>query len=329
MVVENHQNPRVLVEEIRSLIRVYEDGHVERPQIIPRVMSTLPLAYEVTCMDQVIDKLTNIWARFYVPKRMKKVPLLVYFHGGGFCIGSAAWSCYHEFLAHLASEVGCVIMSVDYRLAPENPLPAAYEDGYKALTWVKQAALSGSNKWLKQCDMSNVYLAGDSAGGNIAHNVAFRLCINREHLKPLIYKGNILIQPFFGGESRTGSETLMVQPSRSALNLTASDTYWRLSLPKGANRDHPWCNPMVNMSTKLEKITYLPTMVCISELDILKDRNMEFCRVLGNSGIQVDHVLYKGVGHAFQILDKSPLSQMQTHAMVSHIKVFINKRNHI
>ncbi|KAI3731620.1 hypothetical protein L1987_62809 [Smallanthus sonchifolius] len=120
----------------------------------------------------------------------------------------------------------------------------------------------------------------------------------------------------------------MVQPPGSALNLVASDAYWRLSLPKGANRDHPWCNPMANRSIMLERMTYLPTMVCVSELDILKDRNMDFCRVLGNSGIEVDHVVYKGVGHAFQILDKSPLSQMQTQEMISHIKAFINKRNH-
>ncbi|KAK9074486.1 hypothetical protein SSX86_007084 [Deinandra increscens subsp. villosa] len=325
-VTKNHQKPKVLVEEIRGLIRVYKDGHVERPQVIPCVMCTLPFNLGVTCMDQVIDKLTNTWARFYVPKQDEKVPLLVYFHGGGFCVGSAAWSCYHEFLALLASEVGCVIMSVDYRLAPENPLPAAYEDGQKALMWLKQQALSGSNHWcLKQCDFSKVYLAGDSAGGNIAHNVTLSLGANLSHLKPLTFKGNILIQPFFGGETRTSSETLMAQQPRSTLNLIASDTYWRLSLPKGANRDHPWCNPMTKGSVELGKTAYLPTMVCVSELDILKDRNMEFCRVLGNSGIEVDHVVYKGVGHAFQILDKSPLSQMQTQEMVSHIKAFINK----
>ncbi|KAJ0669471.1 putative carboxylesterase [Helianthus annuus] len=329
IVTKNPQNPRILVEEIGGLIRVYKDGHVERPQIVPRVKCTLPLEYGVACMDQIIDEFINIWARFYVPKHNEKVPLLVYFHGGGFCVGSAAWSCYHEFLALLAREVRCVIMSVDYRLAPENPLPAAYEDGQKALMWVKQQALNVSNKWwLKQCDFSNVYLVGDSAGGNIAHNVALRLCANWAHLKPLIFKGNILIQPFFGGESRTGSETLMVQPLGSTLNLKTSDTYWRLSLPKGANRDHPWCNAMTNRSNKLDRMTYLPTMVCVSELDILKDRNMEFCRVLRNSGIEVDHVVYKGVGHAFQILDKSPPSQMQTQEMISHIKAFINKRNH-
>nr|XP_043627212.1 probable carboxylesterase 6 [Erigeron canadensis] len=322
-----HQNSRVLVEEIAGLIKVYKDGHVERPQVVPRVTCTLPLEFGVSCKDMVIDKITNVWARFYVPKCDRKLPLLAYFHGGGFCVGSAAWSCYHEFLALLASKVGCVIMSVDYRLAPENPLPAAYEDGQRALIWVKQQALNGSNKFLKQCDFSNVFIAGDSAGGNIAHHVTLRLCANRAQIKPLTIKGNILIQPFMGGESRTSSETLLVQPRGSALNLVTSDTYWRLSLPKGANRDHPWCNLGAKRSIKFDKTTYLPTMVCVSELDILKDRNMEFSGVLRNSGIEVEHVVYKGVGHAFHILDKSQVSQKQTQEMISHIKTFIIKRN--
>ncbi|KVH97579.1 Alpha/beta hydrolase fold-3 [Cynara cardunculus var. scolymus] len=318
------QNPRVVVEEIGGLIRVYKDGHVERPHIVPRVMCTLPPELGVTCRDLVIDKFTKVWARFYVPKRNEKLPLLVYFHGGGFCVGSAAWSCYHEFLAILATKVGCVIMSVDYRLAPENPLPAAYEDGQKALMWLKQQALSASsNKWWLNhyCDFSSVFLGGDSAGGNIAHNVTLRLGADWAQLKPLILKGNILIQPFFGGEARMSSEKFMVQPPGSALNLEASDTYWRLSLPKGANRDHEWCNPGAKRSMKWERMRY---MVCVSEMDILKDRNMEFGGLLRNIGIEVEDVVYKGVGHAFQILDKSQVSQVRTQEMIADIKAFIN-----
>ncbi|TXG57809.1 hypothetical protein EZV62_015638 [Acer yangbiense] len=97
---------------------------------------------------------------------------------------------------------GCVIMSINYRLAPETRLPGAYED------------------------------AGDSAGGNIAYNVTTRLV--GSNYKPLCVKGTIFIQPFFGGEARTGSEKqygTQQQMPNSALTLSASDTYWRLSLP--------------------------------------------------------------------------------------------------
>lgn len=324
---KTHQHGAV-VEEIDGLIRVYKDGHVERFQIVPCVTSALAPDLDVTSRDMVIDTFTNIWARFYVPKCHGKLPLVVYFHGGGFCVGSASWSCYHEFLAKLAAKSSCIIMSVNYRLAPENPLPAAYDDGFKALMWVKQEALCGAANelWSKQCNFSSIFLAGDSAGANIAHNVGIRLgSCQAMALKPLTIKGTILIQPFFGGEGRTHSEKYTVQPPRSALSLAASDTYWRLSLPPGANRDHPLCNPLAKASTKLEELRIFPTMVFIAEMDILKDRNLEFCAALATAGKKVDYVVYKGVGHAFHILNKSQLSQTQTHGLISHINAFITR----
>lgn len=326
---DTHTSGGAVIEEIKGLIRVYKDGVVERPQIVPCVTTALSMELGVTSRDVVIDRFTNIWARFYVPTMYhgNKLPLLVYFHGGGFCVGSAAWSCYHEFLAKLSAKSGCLIMSLNYRLAPENPLPAAYEDGLKALIWLKQQALNGDSEWWSRlCDFSKIFLAGDSAGANIAHNVATRLgSMEAMALKPLSLKGNILIQPFFGGEVRTHSENFMVQPPRSVLSLAASDTYWRLALPDGSNRDNPWCNPLSKGSIKLEEIRLLPSMVCISEMDILKDRNLEFCTALSRAGKRVEYVMYKGVGHAFQVLCRSQLSQTRTLEMVAHIKAFISR----
>ncbi|XP_023542364.1 probable carboxylesterase 6 [Cucurbita pepo subsp. pepo] len=321
----------VLVEEIEGLIRVYGNGYVERAQIVPCVSNALPPELDVTSWDVVVNKLSNIWARFYIPKQCQgKLPLLVYFHGGGFCVGSAAWSCYHEFLAKVSAKAECIIMSVNYRLAPENPLPAPYEDGLKAISWLKQVALNGGkqNWWSRYCDFTRIYLGGDSAGGNIAFNVAARLggkttASGAVVLKPLVIRGNILIQPFFGGESRTKSEKFLVQPPRSALTMAVSDTYWRLALPSGANRDHPWCNPSAKGLFKVENLRVLPSLVCISELDILKDRNLEFCSALHREGKLINYVVHEGVGHAFQVLNKSQLSQTRTLEMIGHIKAFL------
>ncbi|RVW44850.1 hypothetical protein VitviT2T_021915 [Vitis vinifera] len=320
----------VVVEKVEGLIRVYNDGHVERPAIVPNVPCTVALELGVTVKDVVIEKYSNLWARFYVPScPAGKLPLLVYFHGGGFCVGSAAWNCYHGFLADLASKAGCLIMSVNYRLAPENRLPAAYEDGFNAVMWVKNQALNGAGEqkwWLSRCNLSSLFLTGDSAGANIAYNVATRLgSSDTTFLKPLSLKGTILIQPFFGGEARTGSENHSTQPPNSALTLSASDTYWRLSLPLGANRDHPCCNPLANGSTKLRTLQLPPTMVCISDTDILKDRNLQFCTAMANAGKRLETVIYKGVGHAFQVLQNSDLSQPRTKEMISHIRAFITQ----
>ncbi|KAL7001206.1 hypothetical protein U1Q18_002359 [Sarracenia purpurea var. burkii] len=328
-----HQQHGAVVEEIDGLIRVYTDGHVERTQIVPCVSTSLAPELGVISRDVVIEKLTNIWARFYVPKRHGDLPLMVYFHGGGFCVGSAAWSCYHEFLAMLAAKAGCSIISVNYRLAPENPLPAAYDDGFRAVMWVKQQALCGGDAtnewWSKRCDFSRIFLAGDSAGANIAYNVAIRVgSFQAVALKPLSFKGTILIQPFFGGEVRTHSEKhTAAELTRSVLTVAAADTYWRLSLPPGSNRDHPWCNPLAAKGAgKLEEMKIFPAMVCVGEMDILKDRNLEFCSWLGGGGAgkKVQCAVYKGVEHAFQVLNKSQLAQTQTKEMISHVKAFIS-----
>ncbi|KAK7350388.1 hypothetical protein VNO77_08966 [Canavalia gladiata] len=325
-----HHQHQIITEEIQGLIRVHRDGHVERPPIVPNVSCAVASERSsgVTARDVVINNETNLWARIYVPLASQtKLPLLVYFHGGGFCVGSAAWSCYHEFLANLASKANCVIVSINYHLAPENRLPAAYEDGFNALMWVKREAMNGScvqKWWLSHCNLSCLFLAGDSAGANIAYNVATR-SVSSSCLSPLLFKGVILIQPFFGGEERTTSEKHSLQPSNSALTLSVSDTYWRLALPLDATRDHPYCNPLAHANTKLRDLRLPPIMVCVSEMDILRDRNLEFSNTLAKAGKRVQTIVYKGVGHAFQVLHNYQFSHSRTQEMVSHISTFVNQ----
>ncbi|CAH8257504.1 unnamed protein product [Arabidopsis lyrata] len=308
-----------VVDEVEGLIKVYKDGHVERSQLVPCVGPSLPLELGVACSDVVIDKLNNVWARLYVPMMTttkssvsKLLPLIVYFHGGGFCVGSTSWSCYHEFLARLSSRSRCMVMSVDYRLAPENPLPAAYEDGVNAILWLNKAR--NDNLWTKLCDFGRIFLAGDSAGGNIADQVAARLASTED--LTLKIEGTILIQPFYGGEERTESEKRVGNNKSSVLTLEGSDAWWRLSLPRGADREHPYCKPV-----KIKSSTVIRTLVCVAEMDLLMDRNMEMCD--GNEEV-IKRVVHKGVGHAFHILGKSQLAHTTTLEMLCHIDAFIH-----
>ncbi|GJN30941.1 hypothetical protein PR202_gb19289 [Eleusine coracana subsp. coracana] len=332
-----------VVEEIHGLIRVYKDGHVERLPAIPDVPATWGSTAQgsgvAVARDVVVDRATGVWARLYAPTTTTTatggsgVPVVVYFHGGGFCVGSAAWSCYHEFLAHLAARAGCAVVSVDYRLAPEHRLPAAFDDGLAALRWLRhQASTTAADElawWRARCRFDRVFLAGDSAGANIAFHVAARL--GQGYLGPmgpLAVRGAVLIQPFFGGEARTASEKTMAQPPRSALTLPTSDCYWRLALPStagGATRDHPWCNPV--SSARLETLPLPPLLVCVAETDILRDRNLDLCRALRKAGKAVEQAVYGGVGHAFQVLHNSHLSQPRTQEMLAHIRAFVTARS--
>ncbi|CAL9094469.1 unnamed protein product [Musa acuminata var. zebrina] len=323
-----------VIEEIQGLIKVCKDGHVERLPAVVDVPCTWAPEPDVASKDVAVGH-GGLWARLYVPRvQTQKLPLLVYFHGGGFCVGSAAWRCYHEFLARVASQAPCVVLSVNYRLAPEHRLPAAYEDGLAAVRWVRQQmnhrAADEPGWWLAHCDFARVFLGGDSAGAAIAYNVAAQLgsfgVPESALLKPACLRGMVLIQPFFGGVARTSSEKNLVQSSRSALGLTTSDCYWRLALPPGADRDHPWCNPLAKGSPKLEDLRLPPALVCISELDILRDRNMEFCKAMRSAGKSVEQATYAGVGHAFQVLHNYHMSHARTTEMLTHIRAFIYSR---
>jgi acetyl esterase/lipase len=118
---------------------------------------------------------------------------------------------FHNFSLKLAATVGAIVVSVAYRLAPEHRLPAAYDDCITALQWVSSHAVDGGDfehdPWLDSTQtFLAVYLMGDSAGGNIAHHVV-ALRGGVEAWSPMRLRGAILVQPSFGAEQRTRSES--------------------------------------------------------------------------------------------------------------------------
>ena len=126
------------------MIRVYKDGHVERLMGTDFVPTSTDAITGVTSKDITILSKSNtsnsISARLYLPTKLtnqnQKLPLLVYFHGGSFCVNSPFTSKNHNYVNTLVSESNVVAISVNYRKAPEHPIPAAYEDAWDVLQWV-------------------------------------------------------------------------------------------------------------------------------------------------------------------------------------------------
>ena len=118
-----------------------------------------------------------------------------------------------------------MVVSPDYRLAPENRLPAAIEDGFTAVKWLQAQAVSYEpDPWLSEvADFSRVFISGDSAGGNIAHNLAVRLSSGSSELAPVRIRGYVLLAPFFGGTTLTKSEA--EGPKDAFLNLELIDRF--------------------------------------------------------------------------------------------------------
>ncbi|CAN1307368.1 Tuliposide A-converting enzyme b3, amyloplastic [Linum perenne] len=156
-----------LPREYPPFLRIYKDGTVERlvgtktvpPDPTPSVQSK-----DVAYSDEL-----SLYSRLYIPKsqnKKKKLPVLVYFHGGAFLVESAFSPTYHTYLNSIVAAANVIAVSVDYRRAPEHPLPIAYDDSWTALEWIgSHRSGSGSELWLNEyADLDSVFLAGDSAG---------------------------------------------------------------------------------------------------------------------------------------------------------------------
>ncbi|KAL8544411.1 hypothetical protein ACS0TY_004817 [Phlomoides rotata] len=157
--------------------------------------------------------LTKAYVQPYIPlnpPKNKKLPLIVYLHGGDFVLFSVSTVIFHNFCNDIASQFPIVVVSVEYRLAPENRIPAAFDDALNAILWLKNQSLGigGRDPWLEYADFTKAFLLGSSADANIAYHTALR-ALNFD-LRPLKIKGILLNQAYFGGVKPTQSETRLI-----------------------------------------------------------------------------------------------------------------------
>ncbi|GLJ46798.1 hypothetical protein SUGI_0986960 [Cryptomeria japonica] len=288
-----------VIEDFGGVIKLYSDGSVVRgdesafSSIIPEP-DTFNFKH-VEYKDVVMDEEIGLWARLYLPpETTSKAPILLYYHGGGFCICSPATPVVHRACQMWAATLGALIVSVDYRLAPEHRLPCGYQDSNAALHWLQlqAAAAESADPWLRShADFSRVFLVGDSAGGNIAHHVGLWAAGTKLEIE---IKGVILMYPYFGGEERTSSEKF----SSTVLSLEQSDVLWRLALPVGSNRDHPFSNPLIEEAT-ISAPDIAPMLFVVAGRDILSDRQLQYCEFLKKRGKQIRVHVYDEEDHGF------------------------------
>ena len=177
--------------------------------------------------DVPLSEAAGTGLRLFVPSGgHARLPLIVYFHGGGYVLFRAASQPFHNTCTALAAAVPAAVASVDYRLAPEHRLPAAFEDAADAVLWARPHAAAGRP----------VFVMGSHNGASIAFRAALAAADAGVELR-----GVILNQPHLGGAARSPAEAASVDDR--VLPLPANDLLWELALPVGADRDHEYCNP--------------------------------------------------------------------------------------
>jgi acetyl esterase len=263
------------IRRLRLLMRVTSWWQNRNPPKVGRVVDrTIP------------GPARDLPVRLYRPEGDGPFPTVVFYHGGGFVMGSL--ETHDLFCRHLTRESDCVVMAVDYRLAPEHPFPAAVEDAYAALTWAADnpAALAGTG---------DLAVVGDSAGGNLAA-VATLMAAERDGPN-IDYQ--YLLYPGVGIEEDQESVR-----EHAGKVLSEDDLRWfrECYYGSGIHERNPYGDP----TNACDLSGVAPATVLTAGFDPLRDGGRKYADQLVADGVPTRHVEYEDVIHGFATMLSSP-----------------------
>ncbi|CAA7396511.1 unnamed protein product [Spirodela intermedia] len=279
----------------------------------------------VRTTDITIDPARRLWVRLFLPASNggaggTALPVVVFFHGGGFAFLSAASLEYDAVCRRFCRKLSVAVVSVNYRLSPEHRFPAQYDDGLDVLHFLESNVdIPGGGllrEFFEAADLSNCFIAGDSAGANIAHHVARRWSAGERPSEARIrLSGLVAIQPFFGGEERVDSEIRLAHGP--VVTTDRTDWLWKAFLPDGATRDHEAANPEAAAAELGE--SFPPVVVMVGEFDPLRDWQLKYFRSLRLRGKKAEIIEYAGAIHAFYAFPELKSSAV----MIEDLRSFI------
>ncbi|KAK8966631.1 putative carboxylesterase 2 [Platanthera guangdongensis] len=261
-----------IIYELPDTIQIYRSGRVERLVQDDIVPPSLDPDTGVQSKDVVINPSTNLSARLYLPPSAaagtsKKLPLL---HPEGVFLPLPQFPqrahrqgrCPHR-VRRLPSRTG-------------KPSPAAYDDSWQALNWVISHA--GAEPWLSDFgNLGKIFLAGDSAGGNIVNYLGLKL--GSEGLK---VEGLVPVHSYIWGKDRIGSEG--AEWKKSKRSVKDAEGLWPIVCPGTVGLDDPWINPLADGAPNLAALGCRRVLVCVGELDLLRERGRAYYEKLKECG---------------------------------------------
>lgn len=238
--------------------------------------------------DSTIEVSTEkIPVRIYTPEGNGNFPIIIYSHGG-FWIEGNRDTC-DNVCRKLSQNTKAIVISVDYRLAPENPFPAGLNNVYNILQWTYKNAKSING------DEKNIAVVGDSAGGNLS--AAVSLMSRDKNGPPIVCQ--VLIYPSTNiFELKTKSWSYFA--NKFNISVEDMEKYISLYAPREEDRKNPYASPLLS-----KDFSKLPdTLVITAEIDPLRDEGEYYGEKLKESGVQVDISRYEGIIHGFITMDK-------------------------
>ena len=236
--------------------------------------------------DRVADTETGaIPVRIFTPEGTGPFPVLLWFHGGGWTVGSIEES--DTTCRSLCRRAGAIVVCPDYRLAPEHPFPAAAEDCHAVTAWVaREAAALG-------VDGMRIAVGGDSSGGNLAAVIAL---MARNRGGPRL-RFQLLVYPIVGLPS-DGRASYDAYADGHFLTRAGMEWFAEQYVSSPADEDDPLLVPL-----RADDLSGLPPALVIgAECDPLFDEGVEYARRLSEAGVDCVHSRYNGQIHAFFVL---------------------------
>lgn len=254
---------------------------------------------QIEIIDQVIKGTDNndIPIKIYLPiKKEEKAPVLYYIHGGGFFGGHMG--VVNELVKMIVEKFNLVAVSIDYRLAPENPYPKGHEDCYQGLKWIYDHIGKYGG------DINNIFVAGDSAGGNLTQYCTTRDLEEQGHR----VKGQLLLYPTvnMGGiddeYSHWSIERYNIHPKHrkvieTTLSMMNGDTGMTNLLGDILKTDdvmNVYLTPYM-----MDPAGLPPTFITVGEHDFLYLECLAYARKLVKADVETRTVVYQGMGHAY------------------------------
>src|SRR5579859_1270445 len=209
--------------------------------------------------------------------------VLVWVHGGGWMHGDL--DCYEGVARALANRARCAVLAVDYRLAPEHPFPAGFDDVWAAVEW--SAARFG-----------RVGVAGDSSGGNLAAAAALKARDRQMHIAVQLLVYPVLeshMNTRYKRAFRTRYASFLNQPGFGAVTFDRISYIWDTYVPEPSWRDCPYVSPL--RASSLRDVA--PAVIITAEHDILRREAERYAQRLRDEGVKVAHRNYEGQVHGF------------------------------
>ncbi|WP_410586555.1 alpha/beta hydrolase [Amycolatopsis sp. lyj-23] len=284
--------PAVTLTDHESLLAA-RSSMAQLRDVVPAYEPSRPVDVSDTAVPGPSDA-ADVPVRVYAPaNRSAALPGLLYIHGGGFVMGDL--DTFEAHLLHLVDELDVVIVSVDYRLAPEHPFPAPVEDCYAALTWVAAKADELG------IDPARLGVAGESAGGGLSAAVAL---LARDRGGPRLCFQYLGIPEL---DDRLDTPSMRAYTDTPVWNRPNAVHSWRSYL--GAEPGGPDVSPYAAPARAADLAGLPPAFVTTCQFDPLRDEGLAYAQRLAHAGVPVELRLYPGTFHGSSLVETAGVSR--------------------